>query len=113
MLEVAISSVVNRASMQSRVYVFLSVHLTFFTRLATSSGKCETNGDTEELLLALLRLEDCQGAFTGMASPVIARAGYFQLVPVDLFLNSLLAMTLKSRLHCKMRDLAGVLLFQY
>ena len=61
MLELAISSVLKRTSMQPRVNVFLSVHLTFFTRLATSGGKCETNGDTEELLLAVLRLEDCLG----------------------------------------------------
>ena len=65
MLEVAISSVLKRASMQPRVYAFLSVRLTFFTRLATSCGKCETNGDTEELLLAVLRLEDCLGVITG------------------------------------------------
>ena len=77
MLEVAISSV---------VYDFLSVRLTFFTQLATSGGNCETNGDMEELLLE--------------ASPEIARARYFQRVPVDLFLNSLLATTTKSRLDC-------------
>ena len=65
-LEVAISSVVKRASMQPRVYVFLSVRFTFFTRLATSGGKCETNGDTEELLLAVLHLEDCLGVITGI-----------------------------------------------
>ena len=53
--------------MQPRVNVFLSVPLTFFTRLATSGGKCETNGDTEELLLAVLfcisgdQSRDCKG----------------------------------------------------
>ena len=66
MLEVAISSVVKRASMQPPVYVFLSVRLTFFTLLATSGGKCESNGNTEELLLAVLRLEDCLGVVTGI-----------------------------------------------
>ena len=40
------------------------MRLIFFTRLATSGGKCETNGDTEELLLAMLRLEDCLGVVT-------------------------------------------------
>ena len=64
MLELAISLVVKRASMQPRVYVVLSVRLIFFTRLATSGGKCETNGDTEELLQAMLRLEDCLGVVT-------------------------------------------------
>ena len=52
--------------MQPQVYVFLSVRLIFFTRLATSDGRCDTNGDTEELLLAMLRLEDCLGIVTGM-----------------------------------------------
>ena len=55
---------VKRASMQPRVNVFLSVCLTCFTGLATSAGKCETNGDTEELLLAVIRLEDCLGVVT-------------------------------------------------
>ena len=98
MLELAISLVVKRASMQPRVYIFLSVRLIFFTRLATSGGKCETNGDTEELLLAMLRLEDCLGVVTDMVR--MARAKYFQLLPVDLFLNSLLATTTKSCLDC-------------
>jgi len=40
------------------------VRLIFFTRLATSGGKCETNSDTEELLLVMLRLEDCLGVVT-------------------------------------------------
>ena len=52
--------------MQPRVYVFLSVRLIFFTQLATSGGKCDTNGDTEDLLLAMLRLEDCLGVVTGI-----------------------------------------------
>ena len=46
------------------------MRLIFFTRLATSGGKCggkyDTNGDREELLLAMLRLEDCLGVVTGI-----------------------------------------------
>lgn len=59
MLEVTISSVLKRTSIQPQVNVFLSVSLTFFTWLASSGGKCDTNGDTEKLLLVVLRLEDC------------------------------------------------------
>ena len=52
--------------MQPQVYVFLSVRFTFFTQLATSGGKCDTNGDTKELLLAMLCLKDCLGVVTGI-----------------------------------------------
>ena len=97
MLEVAISLAVKRASI-------LSVRLIFFTRLATSGGKCDTNGDTEDLLLAMLRLEYCLGVVT-----VIVRiSGDQSRVCKDKvfstgacrFMNSLLATTTKSRLDC-------------
>ena len=52
--------------MQPQVYVFLSVHVTFFTLLATSGGKCDTNGDTEELLVVMRCLKDCLGVVTGI-----------------------------------------------
>lgn len=37
------------------------VRLIFFIRLVIFGGKCEINGETEELLLVVLSLEDCFG----------------------------------------------------